>query len=56
MATTKDSERTLRLKAALRDNLKRRKDQARGRAGAADRKDEGRRDDPGVPPPTTCET
>ncbi|MET0259286.1 MAG: hypothetical protein ABW179_11980 [Methylobacterium sp.] len=30
---TKDEERAARLKAALRDNLKRRKAQARGRSG-----------------------
>lgn len=49
MADQRNQDRQSRLSAALRENLKRRKQQLRGRAGAAARRDadvpEGRPDD-----------
>ena len=42
--------RAARLKAALRDNLRRRKLQARGRAAAAGPEDEARLNEAAVPP------
>jgi hypothetical protein len=49
------SERAERLKAALRENLRRRKAQARGRAGAERATDQETRPDPDRPDPVSSD-